>query len=213
MAKSILNIVENVLNEKADESKLKIFYNSDIFLRRTEQQRKRAEEKAREARKPDEEETETEEETQEESVEETTFPLMEGKETFRVKTKGVYSVPNDDAKTILTLEDLLAYVDRIRDDAGNEITNELTIEIVRAMTSNEDVSEEISKLLQRNDKINLIIDYGFSEEDSIGLQLNKNSGVDDASLVMRQNGSPVSGQFNPEMFKTKITNIFLKEID
>ncbi len=138
---------------------------------------------------------------------------MEGKETFRVKTKGVYSVPNDDAKTILTLEDLLAYVDRIRDDAGNEITNELTIEIVRAITSNEDVSEEVSKLLQRNDKINLIIDYGFSEEDSIGLQLNKNSGVDDASLVMRQNGSPVSGQFNPEMFKTKITNIFLKEID
>lgn len=205
-------IIKETLYEEKDTS-LNIFYSSDIFVRRTENQmqaKKEEDQPEPEEEQPEEEQPEEQPEEQEESV--STRDTLLAEETFRSKTEGVIEVPDEDAKTILTLSDLLAYVNRLTDKSGKQIISDLVVEIVEAMSEGA-MDNELSSLVFKGDKINAIIDYGIEKEDSVGFQLNKNSGVEDISLVMRQNSAAITGNFNKDFFKRKITNIFLPEIN
>ena len=202
-------IIKQALYEE-QEGSLRIFYSTDIFLRRTEKQMEQPIEEPEEEPTEEPAEEPAAEEEPEESVDIRGALLTE--ETFRTKTEGTITVPDEDAKTILTLGDLLAYVNRQTDDSGNQIINDLIIEIISAL-HNPNMQDQLEQLIFKGDKINATIDYGFSIEDSIGLQINKNIGVDEASLVLRQNGSATSGRFNPNVFQQKIANIFLPELN
>lgn len=203
-------IIKQALYEE-ESGTLNVFYSTDIFLRRTDGQIETKKEKKKEAEAEQEGEEETEE-TPEESTKDLSYhDSLLNEETFRTKTEGQISVPEDDAKTILTLNDLLAYVNRQSDDSGNQIINDMIIEIINSYID-PNMQDQLETLIFKADKINATIDYGFSKEDSVGLQLNKNMGVEDVSLVLRQNGAPASGKFNPEIFKQKIANIFLPEL-
>ena len=188
------SIMKETLFEEKQE-KMKIFYSSDILIRRTENQIQAKTEQ------------ESEEEVQAQESTSIRDELLT-EETFRSKSEGMINVPENEARTILTLDDLLAYVSRQKVN-GKEIINELIIEIINVLTEGQ--PQQVEELIFKSDKINFTLDYGFNTDDSIGLQLNKNLGVDEASLVIRKNGSPAAGKFDPNLFKQKITTIFLPE--
>lgn len=192
------SIISETLFEEKQE-KMKIFHSSDILIRRTESQ---IQAKTEEEQPEDQEQPEVEEST---SIRNELLT----EETFRSKSQGLINVPEDEARTILTLDDLLAYLNRQKVN-GKEIINELIIEIINVLV--EGSTEQVEELIFKSDKINFTMDYGFGLDDSIGLQLNKNLGVDEASLVIRKNGSPAAGKFDPNLFKQKITTIFLPEL-
>lgn len=189
------NIMKETLFEEKQE-KMKIFYSSDILIRRTENQIQ----------------SETEQDSEEEvQAQESTSIRNEllTEETFRSKSEGMINVPESEARTILTLDDLLVYISRQK-VSGKEIINELIIEVINVLIEGQ--PQQVEELIFKSDKINFTLDYGFNTDDSIGLQLNKNLGVDEASLVIRKNGSPAAGKFDPNLFKQKITTIFLPEL-
>lgn len=190
------NIIRQALYEEAN-STLKVFYSTDIFLRRTEVQ-----ERPEETEKPEKPEG-----AQEESTKETKEGLNE--ETFRTKAEGIIEVENSEAKTILTLNDLLAFINRNRSN-GKEIINDVVVEAIHA-SIDPNRAEELKELIWKNDKINATIDYGFEKENSVGLQLNKNMGVDEISLIMRMDGKS-TGPLNKEIFNQKIMKVLLPEI-
>jgi len=184
-------LIREVLYEEKGKI-IKLFYTTDIVL-----VEKNMEEPA------------PEKENQEElSMEQAKTP----KGIFKSKLSGEATLSSEEAKTILSLEDLLSFLNK-KFDKNNKIINDLVVEIILSLTEKEDL-EKIADLLSKEDKINIIIDYGFSEEDSIGIQVNKNLGVDLATLLMRKDGKPMgNGTFDVNIFNQTITNIFLKEIE
>lgn len=205
------NIIDNVLYEKVTKG-LKIFYTTDIFIREREEQPEETPPEDTAAPTPEGEATPPEGGAPESGASKPVAPKQEvEKTTFRAKSSGEELVANEKAKTILTIDDLLAYIDRQTDASGKKIINELVVEVVLALIE-DNPQLNLEDLLHESDKLNVMVDYGFDKEDSIGFQITKNSGVNVASLIMRRDGSPLAGKFNPTVFNQTITNVFLKEI-
>lgn len=198
-------IIRSALYEDEAEA-LNLYYSSDIFIRRTEQQKDAARE-PEETEEPAEEEEEQAEEQAEEAVEYRNSLLTE--ETFRTKTSGVIQVEDADARTIKTLDDLLAYINRQRGENGQQIINDLVVEAVRALVDGS-TADELKKLIYSGDKINAVIDYGPSKDDSVGFEITKNIGVDDVSLSLRLDGN-IQENFNKNVFNQKLI-IFINEL-
>jgi hypothetical protein len=131
-------------------------------------------------------------------------------EIFSFKNAGSITLDKKGALNILTLNDLLAYIKN--ENSKGQIINELVVEIIRSL-SGEDTESAAQDILNEGDKCNVIIDYGFSKDDSVGVQVSKNKGVKMASLVMRKDGNVFgSGKFVKNIFNNTITNVFLKEL-
>lgn len=219
------SIIKEVLYEQKEKS-LKVFYTVDVFIQ--------------DFPSDDEEEEQPEEPVQAEQPapaeappegaapppeggvppEEEQLPLAQStketgkklnEEIYKFDTEGVLTVPAKDAKTILTLNDLLEYIADKKDEEGNQIFNDLVVETIRALTGQQ-TQKAVQDLLNQGDEMNVTIDYGFDQDDSIGLQVSKNKGVAMATIIMRKDGSPMTGQFNVPVFNQTITGVFLKEI-
>lgn len=219
MAK-LSNLIEEVLYEKSSQKSLKCFYDVRIFLQEFEkdippeepaqQEQPPQEVPAPAPEVPAEEPVAPEQEELAASTQEKEKPLNE--EIFKVNTEGTLVVEAKKAKNILTLNDLLAYMNREEDERGREIFNDLVVETILALAG-EETQKSVEEILDEGDRMNVIVDYGFDEDDSIGFQVNKNPGVKMATLIMRKDGAPFgSGQFNMAIFNQTLTNIFVKEV-
>jgi len=219
MAK-LSSLIKEVLYEEKEKN-LKIYYTTDVFIQEF----------------PDEEEPEEEPEQQAPAPEAPapaapaapTAPEVAGgeqappveatkekenlivEEIFKSKTQGEITVTQDEAKSILTLNDLLEYLEDKKDGDERQIVNDLTVEVIKAL-SGQETDQAVQEVLNKGDKCNITLDYGFDKEDSIGLQVSKNPGVNLATMIMRKDGSPMTGNFNLQVFNQTITSVFLKEI-
>jgi len=211
MAK-LKGLIREVLYEEKEKN-LKVFYTTDIFIQGFVKDDDEEEEVTQSPVTPEPEQPEVVgQETPEqpaESTEETEEVLNE--DIFKTKSEGVITVPQDKAKSILTLDDLLEYVENEKNEEQTTIINDLVVEIIKTLTGSS-TQKEVGEILKKGDKCNVTLDYGFDKEDSIGLQVNKNAGVDLATIIMRKDGNPLTGEFNLQVFNQTITGVFLKEI-
>ena len=196
-------IIKSALYEEVAEN-LNLYYNTDIFMRRTEIQKDAQQADVEAEEQPAEE---PEEEQPEESVAYRNSMLNE--ETFRTKTSGMLKVEDDEARTIKSLDDLLAYINRQVGENGSPIINDLIVEVTRALVDKVGV-DEMKKLVYKGDKINAVIDYGPARDDSVGFEITKNIGVDDVSISLRMDGK-IQQSFNEEIFNQKLI-IFINEL-
>ena len=201
-------IIKSALYEEVAEN-LNLYYNTDIFMRRTEIQKDAQQADVEAEEEPAEEEPaeEPEEEQPEESVAYRNSMLNE--ETFRTKTSGMLKVEDDEARTIKSLDDLLAYINRQVGENGSPIINDLIVEVTRALVDKVGV-DEMKKLVYKGDKINAVIDYGPARDDSVGFEITKNIGVDDVSISLRMDGK-IQQSFNENVFNQKLI-IFINEL-
>jgi len=217
--------LQSVINEvlyEASEKNLKIFYKTDVFIQDFEEP-----EGKEEPEEPVEEPVVAEPEAPivqqpvpaqatvgsqvvaQEETKEKEKPLTE--DIFKSKTEGTITVELEKAKTILTLDDLLEYLENQKSEEGNQILDELTVEIIKSL-ADATTEKVVSDILHKGDKCNVTLDYGFDEQDSIGFQISKNAGVDLATMIMRKDGNPMTGAFNLAVFNQTITGVFLKEV-
>lgn len=216
-------LIDEILYEKKIKN-IKVFYNVDIFIQDFENEEE--EEKPTQNKNPENQPQQPPPEATPASATDTVPPPTpdiavessknKGKiiteDIFKERSEGTFEVPVEKAKTILTLNDLIAYLNRHKDDNGKAIINDLVQEAIMSLTG-QNTENAIEDILHEGDKMNITIDYGFDVDDSIGLQISKNPGVKMATVVMRQDGKPFSGAFNLAIFNQTITNVFLKEMD
>jgi len=204
------NIIREALYEEV-ESKMKLFYKTDIFMRRTEAQiqaqKEDEDEEVEEFEEPEPEETE-EEETEEEEVEENVKKFREtllNEETFRTKTEGVINVSYDEARNIKILSDLLGFINRQVDETtGKQIINDLVVEIVSTIVNEGAEAEILENLIYKSDKISVIINYGTGQkENSVGFEITKNINVEDITLTLLMEDKPQES-FSLKSFNSKL---------
>ncbi len=209
------NIIREALYEEV-ESKMKLFYKTDIFMRRTEAQiqaqKEDEDEEVEEFEEPEPEETEEEEteeeETEEEEVEENVKKFREtllNEETFRTKTEGVINVSYDEARNIKILSDLLGFINRQVDETtGKQIINDLVVEIVSTIVNEGAEAEILENLIYKSDKISVIINYGTGQkENSVGFEITKNINVEDITLTLLMEDKPQES-FSLKSFNSKL---------
>ena len=210
------SIIKEALYEEV-ESKMKLFYKTDIFMRRTDAQIQAAkkEEEEPELEEPDEEELQVPEEEPEEEGEEEDEDVEESikkfrgsllnEETFRTKTEGVINLSHDEARTIKILPDLLGFLERQEDpNTGDQIINELTSEIVSAIVNEGADAEILKSLIFKDDKINVTVNYGTEQkENSVGFEITKNLGVQDVTLTLLMEDKPQQS-FSLNSFNSKL---------
>lgn len=219
MAK-LSSLIKEVLYEEKEKN-LKLYYTTDIFIQEfpeEEEPEEEPEQQAPVAPEPQQaaptaptapEVAGGEQAPPAEATEEKEKPLNE--EIFKSKTQGELTIPNEEAKSILTLNDLLEHVGDKKDADENQILNDLVVEVVKSL-SGQETDKAVQDVLNKGDKCNIIMDYGFDKEDSIGLQVSKNPGVNLATMIMRKDGNPMTGDFNLQVFNQTITSVFLKEL-
>lgn len=204
MAK-VSDLIDQVLYEKKQQKSTSIFYNIDVFIQEFK------EEPIEEPAEQPEGITGEEPVQQEESTKEKRLIVsVLNEEIFKFKSEGVLKVPIEEAKSIITLEDILAYMNKV-DTEQNDIINDLVIETILNLIEPE-TQQNAQEILNEGDKLNIMIDYGFDKEDSIGIQISKNPGSKVATLLLRKDGKPMNGPFDVTIFNNTIANIFLKEL-
>ena len=200
------SIIREALYEET-ESKMKLFYSTDIFMRRTDAQRdaqKEEDEEPEEIEEPETEEAETPEEEFGESVKKFRENLLT-EETFRTKTGGVIPVSYDEARNIKILPHLLGFINRQVDKStGRQIINDLVVEIVSTMVTEGADAEILQELIYKGDKINVTINYGTEQkENSVGFEITKNVGVQDVTLTLLMEDKPQQN-FSLNSFNSKL---------
>ena len=220
------SIIKEALYEEV-ESKMKLFYKTDIFMRRTEAQmqaKKEDEEEEPELEEPDEEEIEVpeeeegegeegedeedeegeEEEDVEESVKKFRGSLL-NEETFRTKTEGVINVSHDEARNIKILPHLLGFINRQTDpNTGKQIINDLVVEVVSTIVNEGANAEILKSLIFKDDKINVTVNYGTEQkENSVGFEITKNIGVEEVTLTLLMEDKPQQS-FSLNSFNSKL---------
>ena len=221
------SIIKEALYEEV-ESKMKLFYKTDIFMRRTDAQmqaKKEDEEEEPELEEPDEEEIEVpeeegegeegedeegedEEEEEEEGVEESVKKFrgsLLNEETFRTKTEGVINVLHDEARNIKILPHLLGFINRQTDpNTGKQIINDLVVEVVSTIVNEGADAEILKSLIFKDDKINVTVNYGTEQkENSVGFEITKNIGVQDVTLTLLMEDKPQQS-FSLNSFNSKL---------
>lgn len=203
------SIIREALYEET-ESKMNLFYSTDIFMRRTEAQKDAQKEEEAEP-----EETEQTEEPEEGGEEEIEDEFGEGvkryrdnllnEETFRTKTEGVIPVSYEEARNIKTLPHLLGFINRQVDEkTGKNIINDLVVEIVSTMVTEGPNSEILKELIYKGDKINVTINYGTEKkENSVGFEITKNIDVEEITLTLLMEDKPQQA-FSLNSFNSKL---------
>lgn len=210
MAK-VSDLIDQVLYEKKQQKSTFIFYNMDVFIQEFKEEPAEEPQPEPEVQPEQPEGITGEEPQQEESTKEKRLIVsVLNEEIFKFKSEGVISVPIKEAKSIITLEDVLAYMNRV-DTEKNDIINDLVIETILNLI-NPETQQNAQEILNEGDKLNVMIDYGFDKEDSIGIQISKNPGSQVATLLLRKDGKPMNGPFDVTIFNNTIANIFLKEL-
>lgn len=207
------SIIKEALYEEA-ESKMKLFYSTDIFMRRTDAQREAQKEtKEPEVEEEPVEEPEETEEPEEEPAEDEEFgdsvqkyrDSLLNEETFRTKTEGVIPVSYDEARNIKILPHLLGFINRQVDEGtGKQIINDLVVEIVSTMVTEGTDAEILKELIFKGDKINVTINYGTEKkENSVGFEITKNVGIEDITLTLLMEDKPQQ-TFSLNAFNSKL---------
>jgi len=213
---NLKSLIKEVLYEQK-EKQLKVFYNVDIFLQdfkeqgQEEQPAPVQQEQPPEGEQPPAEQPPAPEGEAPPTESTNKKEIMLAEDIFKTKGQGSIVVPKEKAITILTLNDLLEFLDDQNTDNGTSVINDLVIEAIKSL-SGQNTQQALEDILNKGDKLNIILDYGFDKDDSIGLQVNKNPGVDLATMIMRKDGEPMTGKFNLQVFNQTITSVFLKEI-
>ena len=117
-------------------------------------------------------------------------------ENFSFKEKGIISFSKDESDNIHSLEDLLSSISTKPNSTGGKSFPEEVVAIFKIVLSPE--RQKISDFLKTEDKILCTIDYGSKVDESIGFKINKLSGSDNMSLLMRKDGSNLPDQFNSD---------------
>lgn len=210
------SIIREALYEET-ESKMKLFYSTDIFMRRTDAQKDAQKEEDEEPEEIEDEEPEAEEseeeageeeETPEEEFGESVKKFRENlltEETFRTKTEGEIPVSYDEARNIKVLPHLLGFINRqVDESSGRQIINDLVVEIVSTMVTEGADAEILKELIYKGDKINVTINYGTEkQENSAGFEITKNVGVDDVTLTLLMEDKPQQ-TFSLNAFNSKL---------
>jgi hypothetical protein len=117
-------------------------------------------------------------------------------ESFSFKEKGIISFSKDESENIHSLDDLLSSISNKPNSNGGKSFPEEVVAIFKIVLSPE--RQKISDFLKTEDKILCTIDYGSKVDESIVVKINKLSGSDYMSLLMRKDGSNLPDQFNPD---------------
>ena len=130
---------------------------------------------------------------------------------FKAKGNGEIFVPKSTAENIQTLEDLLDFlsdeehnIKAGKEEKGNikklknKIIDDLVIEIILAVTGVGQKS--IQEIINRGDKLMIDVDYGSSIDNSIGFKVNKRSGSDTLTMIMKKDGKILTGKFDTPTF-------------
>lgn len=178
---NLKDLIEEIILEKKNDI-LKLFYNIDVFI----QEFKEDEPETKKAQANQEEP-----EAQEESTEYVT------EEIYRNKKEGSLNVSVQDAKNIQTVDDLLDYL------SDHRVVSEIVKEVILIMM-NVSSGKQISDIINEGDKVIVDIDYGNSEDDSIGFRINKRAGTNAYSLSIKKDGKIEEGNFNLKAFEQQV---------
>lgn len=132
----------------------------------------------------------------------------EGEEgvSYMQNSKGEVPVKEKDVENIQNLHNLIDYSTNLIEN-GKPIINELVANIIKIVSAEGTDRLEEEELVQKEDKIIIDIDYGFEKEDSIGIKLNKTSGSDLVSFVMKKDGKILAGDFKMDIFEQQLLTI------
>lgn len=188
MAK-IQGLIDEVLYEKYEEiqeenkeGNLKLFYEVDIFIRRAEEKKDAAD---KGEAPPEAEEG------------------QEGK-IYKHTANGEIVVPKDRAENILNLENLLNFTSNMV-EGGEPLINELVVEAIKTAAG---VGQgAVGEIFEEQDKMVVDLDYGFSKDDSVGVKINKTSGSEVVSFVMKKDGNVLPSSFNYNTFNNQLLSI------
>lgn len=213
-----LNAIINEVLYESSKKTLKVFYEADVFIQDFPEDQEDDEEEGGEEQQQQPpqggeeggEEAQQGGEAQENQDTKVNPSRQLAEDIFQTKVEGKLTIPEEKAKAILTLNDLLEYL-KDQEIDNRPLMSELVIEVVLSLAG-DDTQRAANEIISEGDKVNITLDYGFSKDDSIGLQVSKNPGVKMATLVMRKNGEPVTGNFSSSLFNQMITNVFIKEL-
>lgn len=181
---------EEKINEQEDkENNLKLFYNIDILITRSEEKKQAAEGNA-----PEEGREEEGGEEQEQS---------QG-QVYNHKAQGELTVPQEKAENVQNLENLLNFAANMY-EGGEPLINELVVETIKTAAG---VGQgAIDQILDENDKMIVDLDYGFSKDDGVGIKINKQSGNEMVSFSMKHDGNIVGQSFNYDTFNQQLLDL------
>lgn len=191
---TLQDIIDITLLEKKDP--VKIFYNIDVFIQefKNDEEGKETEKaEASQAEKQGSDEEDANTDTNESTINEAIF--KKGK-------KGVIELTEDESESILTINDL---VDFLNDEKakGKRLLSAISSELLLIMSNSSDDGNAIEDVVNEGDKIKIIIDYGPNKSNSIGVFLNKKSGSNAISFLMRKDGKNL-GAFNLKIFEQRL---------
>lgn len=184
---STLNdIINNTLFEKRDN--LKLFYDLDVLIKEQESIKKDSDD--------------TEQQQDDESLEAATNEDVLTEAVFRKKKNGVMEIDENASQSILTLNDL---VDFMNDNkvGGKKLLSPLVSEILLIMGQSNDDEKTIEDVINEDDRVKVLVDYGVNKSNSIGVFLNKKAGSNAVSFLMRKDGKNL-GPFNLKIFEQRL---------
>jgi hypothetical protein len=127
-------------------------------------------------------------------------------ERFIAKGGGVVNVPEDDATSLITVEDVITYL--VQEEARSVIKSsgdiskkDLLKEILVAFM---DENVNVAEYATRTDKILFSFDYGNEIEDSAGVLVNKIENSSSFSVVMRYGGNVQNAKFKRDTIDKQI---------
>lgn len=121
---------------------------------------------------------------------------------FVSKSDGEVPIEKKEAENIQTIEDLVAYISRVK-IGGKGIIDDMVKEIILNL-SDGDANNNIGDLISDDDKIIIGIDYGEGTADSIGFKINKIKGSSNISISMKKDGNILASQFSPQEFNKQL---------
>lgn len=127
-------------------------------------------------------------------------------ERFIARGNGVVNVPEDDATSLITVEDVITYL--VQEEARSVIKSsdgiskkDLLKEILVAFM---DENVNVADYATRTDKIFFSFDYGNEIEDSAGILVNKIENSSSFSVVMRYGGNVQNARFKRDTIDKQI---------
>ncbi|MFW6233187.1 MAG: hypothetical protein ACOC3Z_00830 [Nanoarchaeota archaeon] len=216
---TLKGIIDEVILEKKNDA-LKVFYEIDVFIqeyKNTDDEDTEQEEQPAQNQQDTVEPTQEPEEPAEESFDEEGNLLTE--EIFKKKLEGETSIEKKDAERIQTVQDLVDYLSDEKIETknasiiqkilkGKEAQKERIIspvikEVILLMTGIGG-DESVKDIVNKNDKVIVQIEYGYSKEDSIGLRINKKAGTEVYSIFLIKDGKILNGPFNQQLMNERL---------
>ena len=215
---TLKGLVDEIIFE-AKKDTLKVFYNIDVFLQDfKDDEEEVADEPVTPVIPPVDPNVPADPNVPVQAESNTKHGNQLNEAIIKTKVKGELTVTKEEASNIQTLQDLIDFlsdkkhtqqtiVEKVLDKKGSTIGETIISpeiqEVILVLAGTGDTTK-LADIVDKGDKVLVDIDYGSSRETNIGLKINKNSGTDSFSIMLKKDGKILSGAFDQSMLNKQI---------